>query len=201
MESATLGPRNVRDKLPSAPVIALRLLISVEAFQLQRAAPVAAAKRRSRPPMELDLTTTSKFNVLEIPATKIVAATLVDTVETSQPSAPAQKDAVARMIALTAEEKGAITATTLAPLIPMTRSAEDASLIPTHVIEEDLSTRRTVIQGEPITQTRMPITATRATLAVIMMTTMTIFMTTGFTDQMQPRNRGVKRLRRQRSKR
>ena len=125
----------------------------------------------------------------------------MDTVETSQPSAPAQRDAVARMIALTAEEKGAITATTLAPLIPMTRSAEDASLIPTHVTEEDLSTRRTVIQGEPTTQTQMPITATRATLAVIMMTTMTIFMTTAFTDQMQPRNRGVKRLRRQRSKR
>ena len=115
--------------------------------------------------MELDLTTTSKFNVLEILATRIVAATNVDTAVTSQPSAPAPRDAVVRVIALTAVAKVAITATTLTTLTPM------------------------------------PTTATRVTLAVIMMTTMTIFMTTAFTDQMQPRNKGLMKVRRQRSKR
>jgi len=208
VESTTLGPRNVRDKPPSAPVTALRLLTSVEAFPLLRAAQVAAAKRRSRPPMELDLTTTSKFNVLEILATRIVAATNVDTAVTSQPSAPAPRDAVVRVIALTAVAKVAITATTLAPLSPMTasiaaaRAAADATLIPTHATtEEDQSTRRSAIQREPTTLTPMPTTATRVTLAVIMMTTMTIFMTTAFTDLMQPRKQGLKKLRRQRLKR
>lgn len=163
---------------------------------------MAAAKRRSRPPMELDLTTTSKFNVLEIPATRIVAATNVDTAVTSQPSVPAPRDAVVRVIALTAVAKVAITATTLAPLSPMTASiAADVNLIPTHATtEEDQFTRRSAIQRELTTLTPMPITVTRVTLAVIMMTIMTIFMTTAFTDQMQPRNKGLMKVKRQRSK-
>lgn len=206
-ESTTPGPRNVRVKPPSALVTVLRLLKSLEAFPLPKAAQVAAAKRRSRLPMVLDLTITSKCNVLETPATRTSAATNVDTVVTSQPSALAPRDAVARMNAPTAAVKAANTAMTVALQTQMTASgamtedATDATLIPIPAIEGDQPTRRKATQRESTTRTTMPTIATRLILAVIMTTTMTIFMMTTSRDLMLPMTKKLTRLRKKRSSR
>jgi hypothetical protein len=195
-ESTTLGPRNVRAKPPNAPVTALRLLTSLEAFLLPRAAQVAAAKRRSKLPMVLDLTIMSKCNVLETPATRISAATNKGTAVTSQPSAPAPRDAVARMTALTAMTVPLLTQMTASGA--KAEDATDATLIPIPAIEGDQPTRRKATQRESTTRTTMPTIATRLILAVIMTTTMTIFMMTTSRDPMLPMTKKLKRLRKKR---